>query len=194
MHNLTATRQTFSQDLTFLGHPASLSKSWVNYGLQPSCPHQRKREGGEKSGDQDRSLPGSFEEKKNLVSSGLRRRQRGYPCEGDRDWQWTQMSGRTEFGEDARWRVRERMRESGRERWGRERERESGRRGRGRESEWVVVGGGGGKRMNTPMLIGDGTSVLMYVFLVCCVRLASPPSAALHWPISATRPLSSSPI
>lgn len=47
--------------------------------------------------------------------------------------------------------------------------------------------------MNTPMLIGDGTSVLMYVFLVCCVRLASPPSAALHWPISATRPLSSSP-
>lgn len=38
----------------------------------------------------------------------------------------------------------------------------------------VMVEGGGGKRMNTPMLIGDGTSVLMYVFLVCCVRLASP--------------------
>lgn len=49
MHNLTATRQTFSQDLTFLGHPASLSKSWVNYGLQPSCPRQRKREGREKT-------------------------------------------------------------------------------------------------------------------------------------------------
>lgn len=29
-----------------------------------------------------------------------------------------------------------------------------------------MVEGGGGKRMNTPMLIGDGTSVLMYVFLV----------------------------
>lgn len=90
------------------------------------------------------------------------------------------MSGRTEFGEDVRWRVRERMRESERERVGkRKRERErggkGGRREGGREGEVVVVvEGGGGKRMNTPMLIGDGTSVLMYVFLVCCApRLAS---------------------
>lgn len=59
-------------------------------------------------------------------------------------------------------------RESGEEK----RERE---RGGGREGEVVVVvEEGGGKRMNTPMLIGDGTSALMYVFLVCCApRLAS---------------------
>lgn len=40
---------------------------------------------------------------------------------------------------------------------------------------WIVVGEGGGRRMNTPMLIGDGTSVLMYVFLVCCAPRLPPP-------------------
>lgn len=85
------------------------------------------------------------------------------------------MSGRTEFGEDVRWRVRERMRESERERVGKRKESERGEGGR----VAVVVEGGGGKRMNTPMLIGDGTSVLMYVFLVCCVRLASLRSSSL---------------
>ncbi len=93
------------------------------------------------------------------------------------------MSGRTEFGEDVRWRVRERMRESGRERVGKRKESERrGGRGGGKEGGRVVVvvEGGGGKRMNTPMLIGDGTSVLMYVFLVCCVRLASPRLASLR--------------
>lgn len=136
MHNLTATRQTFSQDLTFLGHPASLSKSWVNYGLQPSCPHQRKREGGEKSGDQDRSLPGSFEEKKKFSFQwssaetkgiSLRRRQR--------------LTVNSDVRTHGVWRgcalacERANERVGKREMGKRERERESGRRGRGRESE-----------------------------------------------------------
>lgn len=65
-------------------------------------------------------------------------------------------------------------RESGEEKKRAREGREGGEEG-GREGEVVVVvEGGGGKRMNTPMLIGDGTSVLMYVFLVCCApRLAS---------------------
>lgn len=54
------------------------------------------------------------------------------------------MSGRTEFGEDVRWRVRERMRELWRERVGK---RERGGGGRGKEGGLVVVvEGGGGKR------------------------------------------------
>lgn len=44
----------------------------------------------------------------------------------------------------------------------------------------------GVKRKSTPMLIGDGTSVLMYVFLVCCARLASPrlPSPLFTGPLA----------
>jgi hypothetical protein len=47
--------------------------------------------------------------------------------------------------------------------WGREGEREKGREGKNgrRRGGWRL-------RENTPMLIGDGTSVLLYVFLVCC--------------------------
>lgn len=57
------------------------------------------------------------------------------------------MSGRTEFGKDVRWRVRERMRESERERVGKR--RESGGRGvegwrEGRKAG--NIGGGGGRR------------------------------------------------
>lgn len=41
---------------------------------------------------------------------------------------------------------------------------------------WIVVQEKvGARRMNTPMLIGDGTSVLMYVFLVRCAPRLPPP-------------------
>lgn len=73
------------------------------------------------------------------------------------------------------------MRESQRERAGKRREGGKGSEGRegGRERRQgilvAVVEGGGGERISTPMLIGDGTSVLMYVFLVCCAPRLPPP-------------------
>lgn len=82
------------------------------------------------------------------------------------------MSGRAELGRGcalACERASEGLGKGEREGKKKESERGGGRGGegeRGREEWWRREKGGGGKRMNTPMLIGDGTSVLVCVFLV----------------------------